>query len=138
MGDARLDPRNRIGQHVTDHPFDDYWDVFVYKHRDPRNLAAHCVGVVMMHAGLWGALALGNPWLLGLIPASQVLGLLGHWCFEQTHIDARDAVFSWRATNSLNRMFVAVARGRYGAEVRRVEEALAAHLARRAARPGEA
>lgn len=111
------------------HPFTDYWDVFVLKHRHPANIALHILGVVIFYGLLAGAIVTRNPWLLLALPSSQLVGLLGHALFERTHIDVHDAVFSGRASRCLNRMFVRVLTGRYGADIR-------ARVAQRAA--GEA
>jgi len=123
--------RNRIDADTFEHPFREYWDVFVFKHQRPRNVAAHCVAVLMMYGGLAAALLTFSPWWLLLVPASQVLGFAGHLAFERNHVDTRDALFSWRASYCLNRMFLLVATGGYWREVRRVraefDEFQAAH-----------
>jgi hypothetical protein len=112
--------RNRIDDEHIDHPFSDYWDVFVLKHQRPANVALHCLGVVLIYAGAAAALVTGNPWWLLFITLSQATGLAGHLLFERSHVDARDAVFSWRASCCLNRMLFAVICGRYWKEVGRV------------------
>ena len=43
---------------------------------------------------------------------------IGHALFERSPIDARDAIFSTRASRCLNRMFVRVLTGRYGEDIR--------------------
>lgn len=117
--------RNRLDDDITDHPFRDYWDIFVYKHQDRANIALHCLGVVLMHGSTLAALLSWNAWFLLGIPLSQLTGLLGHLIYERSHVDLRDLVFSWRASRCLNRLFVSVLRGRYGSEIRRVREAYA-------------
>jgi N-acyl-D-aspartate/D-glutamate deacylase len=112
--------RNRFDDEHFDHPFTDYWDIFVYKHQRGGNVALHCVGVVLMYGAFAGVLFTGNPWWLLLAVASQGAGLAGHLLFERSHVDLRDMVFSWRASRCLNRMFVAVLRGRYASDVGRV------------------
>jgi N-acyl-D-aspartate/D-glutamate deacylase len=112
--------RNRFDDEHFEHPFTDYWDVFVFKHQRTGNVALHCVGVVLMYGAVAGALATRNPGWLLLAVASQVAGLAGHLLFERSHVDLRDMVFSWRASRCLNRMFLAVLRGRYGSDVGRV------------------
>ena len=118
--------RNRIDDDLVDHPFRDYWDVFVFKHQRGGNVLLHCVAVLMMYCSVAAVVATLNPWWLLLVPLSQATGLAGHWLFERTHVDSRDVVFSWRASRSLNRMFIAVVRGRYWSEVERVRTAFAA------------
>ena len=118
--------RNRIDARTVDHPFSDYWDVFVLKHRHPGNVACHGLGLVLFLTILAAAAVTGHPaWLLGL-PAFQLAGLLGHLVFERSHVDWRDAVASLRASACLARMFTLVATGRYGTEVARVSERMAA------------
>ena len=118
--------RNRIDDELVDHPFRDYWDVFVFKHQRGGNVLLHCVAVLMMYGSGIALVATLNPWWLLLVPLSQATGLVGHWLFERTHVDSRDVVFSWRASRCLNRMFFAVLRGRYWSEVGRVRTAFAA------------
>jgi hypothetical protein len=117
--------RNRIDDTLVDHPFRDYWDIFVFKHQTRANVLMHCVAVVMMYAGGLAAVATWNPWWLLLVPLSQATGLAGHVLFEPNHVDTRDVVFSWRASRCLNRMFFAVLTGRYWGEVGRVRSAFA-------------
>jgi N-acyl-D-aspartate/D-glutamate deacylase len=112
--------RNRIDDHIIDHPFRDYWDVFVLKHQARGNIVLHCTAVLMMYAAFALLLVTGNPWWLLLVPASQATGVMGHLLYERSHIDMRDLVFSLRASRCLNRMFFAVLRGRYRDEVERV------------------
>ncbi len=118
--------RNRIDDRTVDHPFSSYWDVFVLKHRNALNVALHCVGVVLLWAIPAWALLAGNPWLLLALPISQGLGLAGHRLFEQSYVDTRDAIFSWRAVLALHRLFLEVVTGRYPAHVRRLTAQLEA------------
>jgi hypothetical protein len=117
--------RNRIDDELVDHPFRDYWDIFVFKHQDRRNVLLHCLAVLMMYGSGLALLITWNPWWLLLVLASQATGLAGHWLFERSHVDMRDVVFSWRASRCLNRMFFAVLRGRYWREVGRVRNEFA-------------
>ena len=103
-----------------DHPFRDYWDVFVFKHQQPWNVAMHCVAMLLIYCAVAGLALSANPWWLLLALFSQVLGFAGHLLFERNHVDVRDALFSWRASWCLNRMLLSVLRGRYWAEVQRV------------------
>jgi hypothetical protein len=41
--------RNRIDDEIVDHPFHEYWDIFVFKHQDRRNVLLHCLAVLMMY-----------------------------------------------------------------------------------------
>ena len=118
--------RNRIDDELVDHPFREYWDIFVFKHQTHGNVLLHCIAILMMYGSGVALLTTLNPWWLLLVPLSQATGLAGHWFFERSHIDIRDIIFSWRATHSLNRMFFAVLRGRYWNEVGRVRTAFAA------------
>lgn len=97
----------------------EYWPVFLLKHQHPGNVALHVAGFVLMY--VIPILAITKDiWLILLLPLSQALGLLGHWLFERSPIDQRDAVFSLRAFLSLHRMFLSVLCGRYRSEVARV------------------
>ena len=100
---GRVHPRYRISEAIPDHPFTDYWDVFVLKHQNPFNIAAHMLGVVIFYGIVVWAIFSRNPWLLPLTLLSQGTGLLGHRLFERTSIDPQDAVFSVRASRCLNR-----------------------------------
>jgi N-acyl-D-aspartate/D-glutamate deacylase len=119
--------RNRIDDQIFDHPFRDYWEVFVFKHQQPRNVAMHCAAVLLMYAAVIGLAVTLNPWWLVLLLFSQLVGLGGHLLFERNHVDARDAVFSWRASWCLNRLLFEVVSGRYWREVGRVRTLFAAH-----------
>ncbi|MGA9772624.1 MAG: amidohydrolase family protein [Blastocatellia bacterium] len=133
LGEALgLDPvkpksRNRINDSVADHPFTDYWDIFVMKHQSRSNIALHFLGVVIFYGLLAVALILRNPWLLLLLPLSQTVGLAGHFFFERSHIDLQDAVFSFRASRCLNKMFVRIITGKYGEDIRRANDELKAY-----------
>jgi len=116
--------RHCINAKIVDHPFTDYWDVFVLKHQNPYNIALHVLGVLIFYGLLLGARLLHTPWLLWCLPLSQFVGLLGHYSFERSHIDWRDAVFSWRASRCLNKMFYRVMTGQYGDDMRRALAAL--------------
>jgi N-acyl-D-aspartate/D-glutamate deacylase len=124
---AKLKQRNRISDAITDHPFTDYWDIFVMKHRHPLNIALHMLGVVIFYGLLALAIILRNPWLLLALPLSQFVGLVGHYAFERSHIDAQDAVFSVRASRCLNKMFVRIITGKYADDIRRASNELHAY-----------
>ena len=116
--------RNRINEVITDHPFTEYWDIFVLKHQHPVNIALHALGVVIFYGVLMAALALQNYWLLLWLPTSQIVGLIGHYFFERSYIDAQDALFSIRASCSLNKMFFQIITGKYGKEIAQKNEML--------------
>lgn len=109
--------RNRISQSIEEHPFTDYWDIFVLKHQNPLNIALHALGVIIFYGLLIAAFALKNYWLLLLLPSSQIVGLIGHRFFERSYIDLQDALFSIRASRSLNKMFLKLLTGKYFKEV---------------------
>jgi hypothetical protein len=127
--------RQRIGGGIEDHPFTDYWPVFVLKHQRPANVALHMLGVVVFYGLAALAWADGSAWWLLGLPSSQLAGLIGHRLFEPSHIDRRDAVFSLRASVCLNRMFVRVVLGRYPGDVREARARLRAHLEGRPGNP---
>ena len=118
--------RNRVSEALTLPHQEDYWEVFLLKHRKSENVMLHCLAFVLMYAIPFMAFAQHDWRILLLWPLSQLTGLAGHWLFEPSPVDPRDTVFSWRALISLHRMFFAVMTGRYGAEQSRVEKYLAA------------
>ena len=124
---AKRRDRDRIGDWITDHPFTDYWDIFVMKHQNAANIALHVLGVVIFYGVAALAMMSRKPVLLLLLPLSQMVGLLGHYFFERSHIDLQDAVFSARASRCLNKMFLRIITGRYGRDIRRANDELKAY-----------
>lgn len=120
----RQELRNRIDDCTVDHPFTDYWDIFVLKHQHPINVALHVVGILFFYGLLFSTWKLQNFWLLLGLPLTQLIGLTGHFLFEQSHIDRQDAVFSWRASFCLGRMLLRVVSGKYGEDIRQRQEVL--------------
>ena len=118
--------RDRIDDLHYDHGLSAYWDIFVMKHQHPMNVRLHAVAVVIMLGAAVLALATLNPWWLLGVPASNLLGQFGHARFEPSHVDARDALFSWRAMGALIRLAWLTATGRYAAELARVRALVAA------------
>lgn len=116
--------RQRISQHIGDHPFTDYWDIFVLKHQHPINIALHIVGILFFYGLLIAAWQLHNGWLLLALPLTQMIGLLGHLCFERSHIDLQDAIFSWRASYCLGRLLIRVLLGKYPKDIQQRQERL--------------
>jgi N-acyl-D-aspartate/D-glutamate deacylase len=114
---AKARQRNRISREIANHPFTNYWDIFVMKHQHPLNIAMHAFGVVIFYGLLIAALMMRNYWLLLLLPSSQIVGLIGHQFFERSYIDLQDALFSFRASRSLNKMFFKLVTGKYFQEV---------------------
>lgn len=129
--------RERLARFAIDasgrpHPFSQYWDVFVMKHQDPRNVFMHAIGVVLFYGPVMAA-ALTRDWRwLLMTPTSQAVGLLGHHLFERTPIDPSDAVFTVRASACLNRMFLRLLMGRYFGDARAVKSRLLRYRAARA------
>jgi len=121
--------RNRIDDQTLDHPFESYAEVFLMKHRTPANVALHCLGMLLLHAGFWLGLFL-HPAFLLLLPLSSGAGLIGHALFEPSYVDPRDAVFSLRALANLHRLILLVFRGRHGERIRELEGRLAEFQAR--------
>jgi N-acyl-D-aspartate/D-glutamate deacylase len=117
--------RNRISEGVVLPAESPYWDVFLLKHQNSTNVLFHCIAFVFMYAVPLLALVNNNFWLLVLWPFSQAIGLIGHRLFEPTPVDQRDTVFSWRAFNSLHRMFVLVITRRYDQELARARRQFA-------------
>ncbi|MBD2013247.1 DUF962 domain-containing protein [Microcoleus sp. FACHB-53] len=116
--------RNRINDQILDHPFTDYWDIFVLKHQHPINVALHVVGILFFYGLLFLTWKLQNFWLLLGLPLTQLIGLTGHFLFEHSHIDRQDAVFSWRASFCLGRMLLRIMLGKYGEDICQRQEVL--------------
>ncbi|HXG64498.1 MAG TPA: amidohydrolase family protein [Blastocatellia bacterium] len=129
--------RDRISDTVIDHPFTDYWDIFVQKHQNPYNIALHALGVIIYYVAVPLALVTQNWRLLLLLPLSQLVGLAGHYFFERSHVDLRDAIFSFRASRCLNRMFFKLITGKYGQEIRRTNEMLRQYQLAKTQRPAK-
>ncbi|OKH56077.1 hypothetical protein NIES2101_02155 [Calothrix sp. HK-06] len=111
--------RNRINSNITDHPFTDYWDIFVLKHQHPINIILHILGIFIFYSLLLGAACFHNTWLLCALPLTQLVGLTGHLLFERSHIDIQDAVFSWRASRCLGKMLWRVIIGKYKEDIQK-------------------
>ncbi|MDZ7957360.1 MAG: Mpo1-like protein [Aulosira sp. DedQUE10] len=116
--------RNKINNHILEHPFTDYWDIFVIKHQHPFNVAFHIIGILFFYGLLFSAWKLQNFWLLLGLPLTQLIGLTGHFLFERSHIDLQDAVFSWRASYCLGKMLFRVLTGKYQDDIRQRQEIL--------------
>ncbi len=108
--------RNRVSDDGSLDGGVDYWPVFLLKHQHPGNVAFHLLGFVLMYIIPVLSVSVDHTLIL-LLPLSQATGLLGHFLFERSSIDQRDAIFSWRALLSLHRMFFSVLIGHYRAEV---------------------
>lgn len=102
-----------INAHIVDHPFTDYWDIFVLKHQHPVNIGLHILGICFFYSLLILTWKFQNFWLLFLLPLTQLIGLMGHLLFERSHIDLQDALFSWRASYCLGKMLLRVLLGKY-------------------------
>jgi hypothetical protein len=105
--------KNPINNEILDHPFTDYWDIFILKHQHPMNIALHILGIFVFYGLLFTSWTLHNPWLLLALPLTQIVGLLGHFLFERSHVDIQDAVFSLRASRCLGLMLLRTLQGKY-------------------------
>ncbi|MEH2056623.1 MAG: Mpo1-like protein [Nostoc sp.] len=116
--------RNRINNQILDHPFTDYWDIFILKHQHPINITLHIWGILFFYGLLFYTCKSQNFWLLLGLPLTQFLGLTGHFFFERSHIDLQDAVFSWRASYCLGKMLFRILMGKYQDDIRQRQEIL--------------
>ena len=121
-----IDPklRNRISDRILDHPFTDYWVIFVLKHQHPLNIALHIIGIFFFYGLLLISWKSQNYWSLLGLPITQLIGLAGHFLFERSHINLQDAVFSWRASFCLGKMLFRVLSGKYREDIRQCQEIL--------------
>ncbi|TAE61942.1 MAG: DUF962 domain-containing protein [Nostocales cyanobacterium] len=124
-------PRNRINDQIIDHPFTDYWDIFVLKHQHPMNISLHILGILFFYSLLFSTWKFQNLWLLLALPITQLIGLLGHILFEPSHIDQQDAIFSWRASYCLGKMFLRVLIGKYQHDIQQKLEILNSYLSKK-------
>ncbi len=113
--------RYRIRANIPEHPFRDYWSIFLLKHQNPINVWAHTLAMVYLYALLFVVLTSGKWELLIGIPLAQIIGLISHAAVERTHIDFEDALFSPRSFLCLNRMMIYTLTGRYWTELSRVQ-----------------
>jgi len=113
--------RNRIRAGVAQHPFVDYWDIFLLKHQRPVNIWIHVGAMVYLYALVVAAILTRRPEILLLTPLAQISGLISHAVFERNHIDFEDAIFSTRAFGCLNRMMVTALTGTYWRDLARVQ-----------------
>jgi N-acyl-D-aspartate/D-glutamate deacylase len=120
-----------ISDRLPDHPFTDYWDIFVLKHQHPVNIGLHILGICFFYGLLITTWQSHNLWLLWGLPLTQFFGLLGHWLFESSYIDRRDALFSWRASFCLGKMLVRLVTGKYRDDVRDRQQSLQDYLKNR-------
>ncbi|MCL1463098.1 Mpo1-like protein [Argonema galeatum] len=116
--------KNKINDKILAHPFTCYWDIFVFKHQHPLNIALHVIGILFFYGLLFAIWKSQNLWLILGLPLTQLIGLTGHFLFERSHIDLQDAVFSWRASFCLGRMLFRVISGKYGEDIRQRQEIL--------------
>ncbi|MCT7972052.1 DUF962 domain-containing protein [Laspinema olomoucense] len=123
--------REYRGDRLDNVPFTEYWDIFLLKHQHPMNVALHVVGILIFYGILFAAVWFQNSWILLGLPLTQLTGLMGHFWFERSEIQLRDAVFSWRASFCLGRMLWRILLGKYKEDVRqRVELSGGASLLR--------
>lgn len=120
----KLQQRNQISAAIADHPFTDYWDIFVLKHQHPWNIGFHVLGITVFYGLLAIAWISHNPWWLFLLPLSQLVGLAGHYWFERSHIDLQDGIFSLRASYCLAKLLLRILIGKYSDDIRQYQKVL--------------
>ncbi|MGL5065568.1 MAG: Mpo1-like protein [Microcoleus sp.] len=118
----------KISDRILNHPFTDYWDIFVLKHQHPINILLHIAGIIFFYSLIFVAVISQNYWLLLGLPVTQLIGLSGHFLFERSHIDLQDAVFSWRASFCLGKMLFRVLSGQYGEDIRQRQAILREYI----------
>ncbi len=69
--------RGKINDQIIDHPFTEYWDVFVLKHQHPINIVFHLIGILFFYGLLLMIWQIQNYWLILGLPFTQLIGLAG-------------------------------------------------------------
>jgi hypothetical protein len=109
------------------------WELFVLRHHRPLNLAIHACSFAMFWGGPVAALATGEPaWLVAFF-ASGAVGAFGHWISGDGGVDLREATRSPTVVFFVTRLFARLLLGRYGEDLRRARDGLAAVQALNAA-----
>ncbi|MBF2063150.1 MAG: DUF962 domain-containing protein [Calothrix sp. C42_A2020_038] len=109
--------RDIISRDIVDHPFTDYWDIFILKHQHPINILFHILGILIFYTSILSTFWFQNLWFLCALPLTQLVGLVGHLLFEHNHINIQDAIFSWRASRCLARMLWRLFIGKYQQDI---------------------
>ncbi len=121
----------KVNDDIADHPFQDYWEIFVLKHQKPLNIWVHVIAMYYLYAVLGALIITGNwQWLIA-IPLSPLAGLITHHLAEKTHIDFEDALFTRRSFYCLNKMMILATVGRYSIELDRIQKTLRDHEGKR-------
>jgi hypothetical protein len=109
--------RMRISDEWVDHPFTNYFDVFLLKHQHPINLYLHLLAMGFYAGCFVLILYLKELWPVLLIFSMPLIGLIAHRKYENNYVDPEDALVSPRALLSLWKMVGLWLVGRYWSEV---------------------
>lgn len=100
--------------------FDDYWKVFVLKHRKKINIMTHNFATLWVYISIFLVIISGEVHFIFLMILAPMFGLISHYFTERNHIDFEDAIFSTRAFYCLNKMLLMSLLGRYNDEIKSV------------------
>lgn len=117
-----------ISDEIPEHPFDNYWDVFVMKHQNHKNIFTHVFFMYVLWALIITTIVTGELWPIILMPISMVMGNTAHKVVEDTYIDPFDAFAAPRAMVSLHKMMFLYTFGLYGAALKKRQDKLKAYL----------
>ena len=100
--------------------FDDYWKIFVLKHRKKINITTHNLATLWIYMSILLVVVTGKFHFIFLMILAPLFGLISHYFFERNHIDFEDAIFSKRAFFCLNKMLILSLLGKYSDEIKSV------------------
>ncbi len=111
--------RLKISNELTQHPFTDYFDIFLLKHQHPMNVFIHVLSMVWHLICLLAIFYFKALWPVLLIPVSMYMGHWAHKKFEDNFVDPMDALGSPRAVRSLWKMLWLYLTGQYWSELKK-------------------
>lgn len=97
------------------------WDLFVLRHQDRSNVMIHFISFLMF----WLGPALGilvSPYFWILFFTSGMMGVAGHYFFNDGTVDRKEATSSFEVVAFSSIMAVLFLKGSYGDEIERVKQ----------------
>lgn len=93
------------------------WDMFVMRHRDPRNIWMHVLSFGLFWISPVLALMVSPWWWLGFL-SSGLVGTAGHYVFKDGVVDFREATSRWQVVFYSSCMILLFLSGSYKEEIR--------------------